>query len=59
MTEEAICPVCGERDPYPQWFCMTRATGNAKQGEPCSYSLDAAVRMKDRFNAPAVSNGER
>jgi hypothetical protein len=46
---ETICPVCGERDPYPQWFCMSRAAGVAVNGAPCSYSLDGADRMKTRF----------
>lgn len=49
MDEPRKCPVCGETDPYPAWFCMMRATGNAEQGKPCSYSREGNDRMKDRF----------
>jgi hypothetical protein len=45
-----VCPVCGERDPYPQWFCLFRAAGVAIPGNPCSYSLDGAERMKASYN---------
>lgn len=55
MAEQSnICPVCGERDPYPKWFCMFRAAGVAIPGQPCSYSLDGADRMKEK-SEPEVS----
>lgn len=47
MAEQSnICPVCGERDPYPKWFCMFRAAGVAIPGEPCSYSLEGEQRAE-------------
>jgi hypothetical protein len=53
MSNEKICPICGERDPYPRWFCISRASGAAVAGEPCSYSLDAMDRMTARFSESA------
>lgn len=49
MSEPKKCPVCGETDPYPAWFCMMRATGNAAQGKPCSYSREGNERMRGRI----------
>lgn len=57
MDEPKKCPVCGETDPYPAWFCMLRATGNAKQGEPCSYSREGNERFSARFNKRAATLG--
>jgi len=39
------CPVCGETRPEPAWFCLPRQIGEAKEGEPCSYSVEGHTRM--------------
>ena len=51
------CPVCGETDPYPAWFCLMRAIGNAKQGEPCTYSREGKERMATACHEKAAHCG--
>jgi hypothetical protein len=50
------CPVCGETDPMPAWFCTARAMGAALKGQPCSYSVEGKERSAARWAAkmPAV-----
>lgn len=55
---DGLCSACGERDPYPRWFCLFRAAGVAKQGEPCSYSLDGADRAERARSALKAEGGE-
>lgn len=51
MTEKPKCPVCGETDPFPAWFCLLRIAGVAVQGESCSYSVEGAARSSQRMRA--------
>lgn len=45
MPARRRCPVCGETNPYPAWFCLPRAIGEAEKGKPCSYSVEGNARM--------------
>jgi len=40
------CPMCGETDPMPAWFCVARLFKAAALGKPCPHSVEGHARHK-------------
>ena len=59
MSDDRMCPVCGETAPEPASLCLRRIARLAVQGEPCDYSIEGEARFAaeigderaDRINA--------
>jgi len=38
------CPMCGETDPMPAWFCVARLFKAATPDKPCPHSVEGHAR---------------